>query len=186
MYPLLRDGDFIIIKRNKPLFNIMDIKRVDIKRGAIYIFQQNDTDSLNNDFKKLDNSNLIKRCIAIPGDEIRFKENTLYINNSLYKTYSIDSSYYEALNIFNKFENCDMFLYDKVLYKNIRLNVCALHLTICEKSYYFIGDNFYFSIDSRHFGPIPESAIIGEAKYVLFSWSKNNRFFFNPVFKKIK
>ncbi|MFP4022926.1 MAG: S26 family signal peptidase [Thiohalospira sp.] len=39
-----------------------------------------------------------------------------------------------------------------------------------------MGDNLSFSTDSRHFGPIPQSAIIEEATYVLFSWSRNNPF----------
>ena len=48
-----------------------------------------------------------------------------------------------------------------------------------------MGDNRAFSIDSRCFGPIPEKAIIGHAKYVLFSWSVNNPFFIQWIFKKI-
>jgi len=56
-----------------------------------------------------------------------------------------------------------------------------------QNNYYFVlGDNRNFSIDSRHFGPIPESAIIGEAKYVLFSWSKHKPFFISRILKKIK
>lgn len=58
---------------------------------------------------------------------------------------------------------------------------------LIDENYYFVmGDNRNFSIDSRHFGPIPESAIIGEAKFVLFSWSKNNPFFISRIFKKIQ
>jgi signal peptidase I len=54
-------------------------------------------------------------------------------------------------------------------------------------NYYFVmGDNRAFSIDSRHFGPIPESAIVGEATHVLFSWSKNNPFFISRILKKIQ
>ena len=39
-----------------------------------------------------------------------------------------------------------------------------------ETYYYVLGDNFNNSTDSRHFGLIPESSVIGRAKYVLFSW----------------
>ncbi len=47
---------------------------------------------------------------------------------------------------------------DHVVYKNGKT------------SYYVLGDNVENSFDSRHFGLIPESSIIGRAKYVLFSW----------------
>ena len=36
--------------------------------------------------------------------------------------------------------------------------------------YYVLGDNFNNSTDSRQFGLIPDSLVIGLAKYVLFSW----------------
>jgi len=51
---------------------------------------------------------------------------------------------------------------------------------------FFLGDDFIGSLDSGHFGPIPENAIIGEARYVLFSWSKNHPFFIHRIFKKIQ
>lgn len=36
--------------------------------------------------------------------------------------------------------------------------------------YYVLGDNRSNSTDSRHFGPIPDSLVIGRARHVLFSW----------------
>lgn len=46
--------------------------------------------------------------------------------------------------------------------------------------YYFIGDNFYGSFDSRHWGMIPKENIIGEVKCII--WSKS----YKTIFKKIK
>lgn len=39
-----------------------------------------------------------------------------------------------------------------------------------ETYYYVLGDNYHNSTDSRNFGLIPESSVVGRAKYVLFSW----------------
>ena len=39
-----------------------------------------------------------------------------------------------------------------------------------EKYYYVLGDNANNSTDSRHFGLVPDSLVIGKATYVLFSW----------------
>lgn len=38
--------------------------------------------------------------------------------------------------------------------------------------YYVLGDNFDNSTDSRNFGMIPDSLVIGRARLVLFSWDK--------------
>ena len=45
--------------------------------------------------------------------------------------------------------------------------------------YFFIGDNFYGSKDSRHWGLIPEENIVGEVKYIV--WSKTNKTFLKKV-----
>ncbi|MFP4022931.1 MAG: S26 family signal peptidase [Thiohalospira sp.] len=62
----------------------------------------------------------------------------------------------------------------------------ASNYTFKHNYYFVMGDNRVFSMDSRHFGPIPESAIVGEATHVLFSWTKNNPFFISRIFKKIQ
>jgi signal peptidase I len=47
-----------------------------------------------------------------------------------------------------------------------------------ENNYYFMmGDNRHGSNDSRHFGPIPESSIVGRATLILYSKSNSNRSF---------
>lgn len=37
--------------------------------------------------------------------------------------------------------------------------------------YYVLGDNRENSMDSRHFGLVPDSLVIGLAPYILFSWN---------------
>lgn len=48
-----------------------------------------------------------------------------------------------------------------------------------------IGDNLSYSIDSRHFGPIPEKNIIGKAELVLFNY-KNGKFRCDRFLKRIE
>lgn len=56
--------------------------------------------------------------------------------------------------------------------------------------YYVMGDNRNNSTDSRKFGYIPESAIIGKMGFVLFSWDKDGDIFhkirWNRIFHSIK
>jgi len=42
--------------------------------------------------------------------------------------------------------------------------------------YFLMGDNMLRSIDSRFFGPVPESAIIGKATFLLFSKNKSQKY----------
>jgi signal peptidase I len=79
----------------------------------------------------------------------------------------------------------DIFLFETRFILDASLNKTNYYAF--KHNYYFVmGDNRAFSMDSRHFGPIPESVIIGEATHVLFSWSKNNPFFISRIFKKIQ
>lgn len=55
-----------------------------------------------------------------------------------------------------------------VLVKRIANIVCKNG----EKCYFVLGDNTNNSTDSRHFGLVPDSLVIGKATYVLFSWDK--------------
>jgi len=41
--------------------------------------------------------------------------------------------------------------------------------------YFLMGDNVLRSIDSRFFGPVPESAIIGKATFLIFSKNKSQK-----------
>ncbi len=57
---------------------------------------------------------------------------------------------------------------------------------ILKKGFVFLmGDNLLFSIDSRHFGPIPEENIIGKATLVLFNYH-NGKFRWDRFLKKIE
>jgi signal peptidase I len=41
--------------------------------------------------------------------------------------------------------------------------------------YFFLGDNFHNSEDSRYFGPVREELLIGKASFVIFSKSKKHK-----------
>lgn len=129
------------------------------------------------------------------------KNNYLNINNPIYSInlskifYPHDSTFSWNLNkigpLYIPKENKKVKLVDsiKTLYKDIILleNKHISYNKILAKGkytfknhyYYFIGDNFYGSNDSRHWGMIPEENIIGEVKYIV--WSRSNKYFFKRL-----
>ncbi len=86
-------------------------------------------------------SDLIKRIIGLPGDTIEIKDNQIHINGS-----PLDEPY---------------------LRPNIRMNNFGPEV-VPEGSYFVMGDNRSSSRDSRVFGPIEGSRIVGRAFSVVW------------------
>jgi len=84
----------------------------------------------------------IKRIIALPGEQIQVKEGVVYIYNK-------DNP--------NGIELSESYLSPNV--KTYSVNESVISLTNDE--YYILGDNRNSSKDSRSFGPVNESFIIG-------------------------
>ncbi|MCM3033300.1 signal peptidase I [Niallia sp. MER 6] len=81
-----------------------------------------------------DNSVLIKRVIGLPGEILEYKNNTLYINGSIVK----ESFLKEGTEDFET-------------------------MTIPDDGIFVMGDNRDHSTDSRVFGTVPVSHILGES-----------------------
>jgi len=79
-----------------------------------------------------EDSKLIKRVIAVPGDTLLVNNTGVYVNGVLVETY-FPSAYFENYN-----------------------------LVVPEGSYYVMGDNRHNSNDSRSFGLVTDDLILGE------------------------
>lgn len=93
---------------------------------------------------RMGENNLVKRVIGKEGDRIEIINGEIYLNNNLLK--------YEYYNFEEK---------DNISY------------TIGHKQYFVLGDNVFVSEDSRSFGFINESDIIGQ---VILIFSPKDRF----------
>jgi len=78
---------------------------------------------------------LVKRVIGVPGDHLTSKGNTIYING---KPLKITWSHYEPLG------------------------TPIGNVTVPKGQYYVMGDNYPDSCDSRFWGTVPRSDIIGK------------------------
>lgn len=138
MFPTLQDGDMLLL-----------IKFGGINRGDIVSFRsqlkltERDVAALNflqKFFHKVgDRKLLIKRVIGIPGDVVMIREGLIYINGE-----RIEEPY---LNVEDEFG---------------RQTADIDEFMLGSESYFVLGDNRSHSMDSRDFGVVHTSDIIGK------------------------
>lgn len=120
----------------------------DVRRGDIVIFRSPET-------PKID---LVKRCIGLPGDEMRMVDKRLFLNgeevdDGTYATHS-DSRIQTATRMYGL-----DFLRDN-----------WGPLLVPEDHLFCLGDNRDASYDSRAWGPVPLSLVKGRAAMVYWSY----------------
>lgn len=152
MIPTLKIGDHILV--NKFIYGtklpftdriIIPFKRPN--RGDIIVFKFPD------DEKK----DFIKRVIGLPGDIVEIKGKKVYINGS-----PIDDAY--AVH-------SDPMLYPAGLQPRDNFGP----LTVPQDSYFVMGDNRDFSLDSRYWGFVKLNKIKGKAFIIYWSWNGEER-----------
>lgn len=136
MYDTLKDGEILFL--SKITYKVSDIKRFDI----VVI-------------KDLDGDYIIKRVIGLPGDNIEYKDDILYINGKSYKKRFTD-------------DITEDFTLEEI---------CEIHNINCkdkipDNMYLVLGDNRDVSADSRVKGLIKESQIQGKAVFRLWPFTK--------------
>ena len=122
MYDTLKDGDIMIL-------NIIGYRFSDIERFDIVVVDNGD-------------EYLIKRIIGLPGDEIEYRDNQLYINGK-----KVNDKY--ATNATDDF-----------------------NVKVPSGSYYVMGDNRVNSLDSRYYGAFKKKAILGKTKLTIFPFGR--------------
>ena len=122
MMTTLHDGDIMIL-------NIIGYRFDKINRFDIVVVDEG-------------NEYLIKRVIGLPGEEIEYKDNQLYINGKKVK------------------EN-----YGSQVTEDFKVKVK-------KNSYFVLGDNRTNSLDSRHFGAFKKDRIIGKTSLIIFPFNR--------------
>lgn len=119
-----------------------------VRRGDVVIFRSPEDPE----------NDLVKRCIGLPGDEIRIERKDLYVNGKpvddrLYASHGDDQIYSTR----------------RFLPRSARRRDNVGPLVVPEGEYFFLGDNRDFSHDSRFWGTVPRHFIKGRA--FLIYWS---------------
>lgn len=119
----------------------------DIQRFDLVVFDAPDSEE-----------RYIKRVIGLPGDKVEVKDDVLYINGR-----QMEEPYLEDVK--------KELLLDK-LTGDFTLEEITGESVVPEGTLFVMGDNRLHSKDSRFFGPIPISSLIGEVKLQIFPLKK--------------
>ncbi|WP_280768772.1 signal peptidase I [Salipaludibacillus daqingensis] len=143
MMPTIHDGERIIV--NKIGYEINEPNRFDLII-----------------FHATEDSDYIKRVIGLPGDEIYYDDDNLYINDVPH-----DENFLDVYK-----ENHD----NGVFTENFELEEKTGNTKVPEGHVFVLGDNRQNSVDSRHIGFVPIEEIVGRANMAFWP-PKNIRFF---------
>tara|TARA_B100001996_G_scaffold226589_1_gene174500 strand:- start:303 stop:1052 length:750 start_codon:yes stop_codon:yes gene_type:complete len=184
MLPTLLIGDYILVNKYQygvrlPITKSKIIEISEPKRGDIIVFRYPENEKIN----------FIKRVIGIPGDEVRYENKNIYVNNVNYK--KIEKKDHNYLNEFSRpeiimfSENNNKKLYD-ILDDNMSPSNDNIFI-VPEGKYFVMGDNRDHSSDSRYWGFVPEENLVGKAFLIWFSFNSDNfSFKFNRIGNSIK
>lgn len=128
MEPTLYDGNLLMV--NKAVYDWSEIDR-----QQVIVFHANEEEDY------------VKRVIGIPGDEIEFKNDQLYVNGVF-----LDESYLDDLRPNDGLPFTEDFT----------LEEATGSATVPEGHLFVMGDNRRDSLDSRYFGFVPEDTVVGK------------------------
>lgn len=148
MEDTLYDNELLLL--NKISYKISNIERYDI-----VVIQEKD-------------EKIIKRVYGLPNETIEYKDNKLYIDNKL-----VEDNY--ATNQTGDFTLEDICLAsikkDNLIDDENQKDKCKID-KIPQGYYLVLGDNRKISADSRYYGLIPESSIVGKASFRIWPLNK--------------
>ncbi|HJO36185.1 MAG TPA: signal peptidase I [Gammaproteobacteria bacterium] len=179
MMPTLLTGDFILVNKfayglRLPVSNLQIVPIGEPARGDVVVFR----------FPEDPSKDFIKRVIGLPGDEIVYFQKQLFINGEPVPTEYLDR--YTGPGA-RASDNLRELLEDlpgarhHILEQagrrslNIRYRVPA-------DAYFVMGDNRDNSDDSRRWGPVPSSHLVGRAFLIWMNWDSER---LHPIFARI-
>jgi signal peptidase I len=169
MEPTLLIGDFLLVDKQMPFPEGTHglLPRVDIHRGDVIVFH----------YPVEPTMHLVKRVIGIPGDHIRLHDGRVYRNGQLldepyafYRPSAPDG----FRDNFPRTQNAEPSVTSHWWIEMHRL-IDHGELIIPEGNYFVLGDNRNNSEDSRYWGFVPSTAIVGKPFLIYFSLRQSER-----------
>lgn len=176
MKPTILEGDRIFVNKlaydlKIPYTTVHIAAWADPRRGDIVVF-----------FSPVDGTRLVKRVVGIPGDSLKMVNNRLIINGEEVAYQLLN--YPETHEVFQGIDaNQHGYLEDlgdsqhPVVITPRRQSLRSFAtVTIPEGKYFMMGDNRDNSADSRYFGLVDRSLVVGRATSVVISLDSNDRY----------
>lgn len=139
------------------------LKQADIKRNSVIIFDAHgeDPNATTKDY-------YVKRVIGLPGDTVSYKDGKLYVNNKTVDQKFISKSelstgtrYFDTNKQIKNWSISSLSSTKWVYNQNVKV--------VPKGEYFVLGDNRSVSNDSRYWGFVKKSKVLGVAK--VFPWS---------------
>ena len=178
MMPTLLMGDFILVNKfayglRWPVLNRRFMEIGDPERGDVAVFR----------FPQDPSVDYIKRVVGVPGDRIRYRDKTLYVNGE--PAAQTPAGAYQGVGSGAAMTAADLRLEDftglehRILVDpqapDYRCNpysalAAGKQIEVPEDSYFVMGDNRDHSNDSRCWGFVPGKNLVGRAFAIWMSW----------------
>lgn len=191
MVPTLLVGDLILVNKfhygvRLPVINKKIIANNDVKRGDVMVFRYPEDTS----------TDFIKRVAAIPGDEVSYINQKLYINGQPAPLQAQGNFYDDDARVYRQrfLEKLGerehqilvepgaprMFRPDRIdgpfpFQDNCRYTVEGVTCKVPAGHYFMLGDNRDNSRDSRFWGFVPDENIVGRAFLVWMNFGNLKR-----------
>ena len=188
MIPTLLVGDLILVNKfhyglRLPVINKKIIPFNDPQRGDVMVFR----------YPKDTRIDYIKRVVGVPGDEVSYRHQQLYLNGVLAPTQALPDFYNEdSLRYSAQFtedlgtlthhilvdRSREMFLRQIGTFpfsENCRYTLEGITCKVPPGHYFMMGDNRDNSEDSRFWGFVPDENIVGKAFFVWMNFGNIKR-----------
>jgi signal peptidase I len=188
MIPTLLVGDLILVNKyhygvRLPVINKKIIPNHDPKRGDVMVFRYPENPSID----------YIKRVVGIPGDEVSYRNQQLYLNGTAVPTTPLpdffneetrrfDPQYVEKLGesdhriLVDRQRSSFITVPSSFPYKeNCRYSGEGVTCKVPSGHYFMMGDNRDNSQDSRYWGFVPDENIVGRAFFIWMNFSDPKR-----------
>ena len=193
MIPTLLIGDLILVNKyhygvRLPVINKKIIANHDPQRGDVMVFR----------YPKDTSIDYIKRVVGVPGDEVSFRNQQVYLNGVAVPMeqlpppgfYDEDQRQYYA-EFTEKLGNVEHHILlnprsqpfygaeDKITFpfrENCRYSAEGVTCKVPPGHYFMMGDNRDNSQDSRFWGFVPDENIVGKAFWIWMNFSSPKRF----------
>jgi len=166
MLPSLYIGDFILVNKfaygvKLPIINKKIIELDQPERGDVVVFR----------YPRDPDLDYIKRVIGLPGDHIAYYNKVLYVNGKPIERIFIGQYKGPGQTSANEYSEKLKGSEHAMLLLPARPNNLQGEYIVPEGMYFVMGDNRDNSNDSRVWGPVPESNLLGKAFMIWMHYS---------------